>query len=122
MDFGLGKRLTNLPALRQIGYTANRRLLRRPTTQPRPDHRHRMSCTPSATPSSPTTAPASPGCASPTHEPRPCLHILLIFRLHPNGFTNRDLRALLAQLLGHDRHASPPARPPTTCAGSVSTA
>ena len=27
MDFGLGKRLTNLPALRQIGYTANRRLL-----------------------------------------------------------------------------------------------
>src|SRR5207342_2216663 len=26
-DFGLGKRLTNLPALREIGYTANRRLL-----------------------------------------------------------------------------------------------
>src|SRR5262249_1451139 len=26
-DFGLGKRLTNLPALRQIGDTANRRLL-----------------------------------------------------------------------------------------------
>ena len=27
-DFGIGKRLTNLPALREIGYTANRRLLR----------------------------------------------------------------------------------------------
>ena len=26
-DFGIGKRLTNLPALPQIGYTANRRLL-----------------------------------------------------------------------------------------------
>jgi hypothetical protein len=26
-DFGVGKRLTNLPALRQIGFTANRRLL-----------------------------------------------------------------------------------------------
>ena len=26
-DFGLSKRLTNLPALRQIGFTANRRLL-----------------------------------------------------------------------------------------------
>jgi hypothetical protein len=26
-DFGIGKRLTNLPALREIGYTANRRLL-----------------------------------------------------------------------------------------------
>ena len=28
------------------------------------------------------------------------LHILLIFRLHPRGFLNRDLRALLSQLLG----------------------
>jgi len=27
MDFGPGKRLTSLPALRQIGYTASRRLL-----------------------------------------------------------------------------------------------
>jgi hypothetical protein len=27
-DFGIGKRLTNLPALREIGFTANRRLLR----------------------------------------------------------------------------------------------
>ena len=26
-DFGLSKRLTNLPSLRQIGFTANRRLL-----------------------------------------------------------------------------------------------
>src|SRR5439155_23845268 len=26
-DFGIGKRLTNLPALREIGFTANRRLL-----------------------------------------------------------------------------------------------
>ena len=26
-DFGLSKRLTNLPALRQIGFAANRRLL-----------------------------------------------------------------------------------------------
>ena len=40
-DFGIGKRLTNLPALREIGFSANRRLLARPTTQPRPDHRSR---------------------------------------------------------------------------------
>lgn len=26
-DFGIGKRLTNLPALREVGFTANRRLL-----------------------------------------------------------------------------------------------
>ncbi len=30
---------------------------------------------------------------------------LLVFRLGPNGFTNRDLRALVAQLLGKDLHA-----------------
>ena len=40
-DFAIGKRLTNLPALREIGFTANRRLLRVQSTQPRPDHRHR---------------------------------------------------------------------------------
>jgi len=28
------------------------------------------------------------------------LHILPIFRLHPAGFTSRDLRALLGELLG----------------------
>ena len=28
------------------------------------------------------------------------LHILLIFRLHPGGFLNKDLRALLAEYLG----------------------
>ncbi|MGH3569448.1 MAG: hypothetical protein ACRDRH_26205 [Pseudonocardia sp.] len=29
------------------------------------------------------------------------LHALLVFRLLPNGFRNPDLRALLAELLGH---------------------
>ena len=38
-DFGLSKRLTNLPALRQIGFTANRRLLGVQRHQPRPDPR-----------------------------------------------------------------------------------
>jgi hypothetical protein len=28
------------------------------------------------------------------------LHILLVFRLHPGGFLNRDLRTLLTELLG----------------------
>ena len=42
---------------------------------------------------------------------------LLVFRLGPNGFTNRDLRALVAQLLGKDLHTlSPPGSSPTTCA------
>ena len=40
-DFEIGKRLTNLPALREIGFPANRRLLRVQRLEPRPDHRHR---------------------------------------------------------------------------------
>ena len=34
-DFGIGKRLMNLPALREIGFQANRRLLDVQQTQPR---------------------------------------------------------------------------------------
>ena len=62
MDFGLGKRLTNLPALREIGYTANRRLLAVQRLSHDPiagDSVLRSACNPSST----TTAPASPGCA-----------------------------------------------------------
>jgi hypothetical protein len=32
------------------------------------------------------------------------LHILLIFRLHPGGFLNKDLRALLGEYLGRPPH------------------
>ena len=69
MDFGVGKRLTNLPALRQIGYTANRRLLAVQRLSHDPiagDSVLRRRATPSST----ATAPASPGCASPTRAPR----------------------------------------------------
>ena len=69
MDFGLGKRLTNLPALRQIGYTANRRLLgagdSAMTPSPAP-----MPCTRPAIRSSTATAAGPPGCGSPTPAPR----------------------------------------------------
>jgi hypothetical protein len=40
-DFGIGKRLHNLPALADIGFQANRRLLHAPATQPRPGPRGR---------------------------------------------------------------------------------
>jgi hypothetical protein len=36
------------------------------------------------------------------------LHILLVFRLHPAGFTSRDLRALLGELLGRPPGAITP--------------
>ena len=103
LDFGIGKRLTNLPALRQIGYTANRRLL----AVQRLSH----------DPITGAEALAST-CAPVTHDngtrvaglrltdPRAqaLLHILLIFRLHPGGFPSKDLRALLGEYLSRPPH------------------
>ncbi len=46
-----------------------------------------------------------PDSGSPTPEPRRWLSALLIFRLLPTGFTNRDLRDLVGQLLDHTMSA-----------------
>ncbi len=98
-DFELGKRLTNLPALRQIGYTANRRLLgvQRLSRDPSlgADALHTI-CDPIT--HSDGTHVAGLRLTDPRAQA--LLHILLIFRLHPNGFTNKDLRGLLAEHLG----------------------
>ena len=98
-DFGLSKRLTSLPALRQIGFTANRRLLgvQRLSHDPirgaqavhrpdRPDH-HRHGT-------------RIPGLRFGDTRVHALLQALLIHRLLPHGFTNRELRTLIAPLLG----------------------
>jgi hypothetical protein len=99
MDFGLRKRLTNLPALRQIGYTANRRLLAVQRLSHDPitgaDVLHAI-CDPIVRHDGTRTA----GLRLTDPRAQALLHILLIFRLHPAGFTSRDLRALLAELAG----------------------
>jgi hypothetical protein len=111
MDFGLGKRLTNLPALRQIGYTANRRLLgvqrlsHDPISGAEALH---AACDPVI--SSDGTRVAGLRLTDPRAQA--LLHILLIFRLHPAGFASRDLRGLLAESLG---------RPPGTITASQAT-
>jgi hypothetical protein len=70
-DFAIGKRLTNLPALREIGFSANRRLLRvqRLSHDPpmAPPH-----WPPLPNPSPPTPASASPDCASPIPVSKHC--------------------------------------------------
>jgi hypothetical protein len=97
-DFGLGKRLTNLPALRQIGYTANRRLLavqrlsHDPITGAEVLH---ATCDPIVR----DDGARIPGLRLTDPRAQALLHLLLIFRLHPAGFTSRDLRALLGELL-----------------------
>jgi hypothetical protein len=108
-DVGVGKRLHNLPALREIGFQANRRLLQverlthdcvigeaafRQVTTPRVVDGQRVAALRFADP-----------------RVRALLGALVVFRLLPAGFANRDLRVLLARLLG--------VAPDTMTAGSL---
>jgi hypothetical protein len=97
-DFGIGKRLCNLPALREVGLQANRRLL---DTQ-RLSHDPALGRETLAS----LTAPAivgtqrAPGLRLDSDRVQALLSALAIFRLHPNGFTNAELKAHLGPLLG----------------------
>jgi hypothetical protein len=97
-DFDIGKRLCNLPALREVGFRANRRLLDvqtisqdcavgedvfRRVTQP---------CTVAGQRASALRYGEATVLA--------LLSALLVFRLLPRGFCNRELREHLAPLLG----------------------
>ena len=97
-DFGIGKRLTNLPALRRIGFDANRRLLDvqrisqdcaigedafRGVNEPVEVAGQRASTLPFADVSVQALSSA-----------------LLVYRLLARGFSNRDLRNCWAPLLG----------------------
>jgi hypothetical protein len=100
-DFGVSKRLTdgNLTALRQIGFTANRRLLgvQRISHDPiRGAHAFTDLTTPIIT----DTGTRIPGLRFGDTRVHALLRALLIHRLLLHGFTNRDLRTLIAPLLG----------------------
>ena len=98
-DFGLSKRLTNLPALRQIGFTANRRLLgvQRLSHDP---IRGAQAFTDLTAPIITDTGTRIPGLRFGDARAHALLQALLIHRLLPHGFTNRELRTLIAPLLG----------------------
>ena len=104
-DFAIGRALHNLAALRQVGFTANRRLLDvqrishdcllgeeqfQQLHQPRTVRGQRA----------PALRFGSPHVIA-------LLSALVLFRLLPNGFTNRELRREVASLLG-------PQAPPLT--------
>lgn len=100
-DFGIGKRLTNLPALREIGFHANRRLL----DVQRLSHDPATGAETFAAVNDPVhtdTGTRVPGLRFADPRTQALLHAVVIFRLAPNGFTNRDLRGLTGQLLGKD--------------------
>jgi hypothetical protein len=97
-DFGIGKRLENLPALREVGFRANRRLLDVQRTSSDchigEDAFNRI-CGPvhRGTQRAPALRFGDPRVMA-------LLSVLVVFRLLPAGFSNRDLREHLAPLLG----------------------
>ncbi len=98
-DFGFPKRLTSLPALLQIGFTANRRLLGVQTISHDPI-RGAQAFTEVTTPIVTDAGTRIPGLRFGDARVHALLQALLIHRLLPHGFTNRDLRILIAPLLG----------------------
>jgi len=97
-DFYIGKRLINLPALRQIGFQANRRLLHVQTLS----HDCRLGEDAFQQVNQPRDVAGQRVAALRFTDPRvqALLSAVVAFRLLPQGFTNPDLRALLAPLLG----------------------
>ena len=102
-DFGIRKRLTHLPELREIGFSANRRLLgvQRLSHNPiRAAEAFHAVHDPIITDDGTRIA----GLRLGDHRAQALLQSLQVFRLLPNGFLNRDLRGLLADLLGRAPH------------------
>ena len=97
-DFGIGKRLENLPALRDIGFRANRRLL----DVQRTSHDCHIGEDGFNQLCAPVVVGTQRGPALRFGDPRvqALLSVLVVFRLLPVGFSNRDLRQHLAPLLG----------------------
>ena len=98
VDFGIGKRLCNLPALREVGFSANRRLLGAQTIS----HDPIIGDTVFNTINQPTVTDGRRVAGLRFGDPR--VHALLaaiaISRLQPDGFANHHLREHLAPLLG----------------------
>jgi hypothetical protein len=101
-DFGIGRGLHNLAALRQVGFAANRRLL----DVQRTSHDPFIGIERFTDISAPVIMNGDRK-ASGLRFGDPAVHALLscllIFRLHTDGFTNADLRTRLADTLGLTR-------------------
>jgi len=97
-DFGIGKRLKNLPSLREIGFSANRRLLDVQCVS------HDCSLGETTFSEINTAMEVDGQRVSALRFGDPKVHALmnavLLFVLLARGFTNREIREHLAQLLG----------------------
>jgi hypothetical protein len=97
-DFGVGRRLKNLPTLRQIGMAANRRVLEVEQLT----HDCHIGTEAFDKLQKPAKVDGQAVSALPFGQGRvqALLAMLVLFCLQPEGFRNRQLRPLLAQLLG----------------------
>jgi hypothetical protein len=97
-DFGVGRRLKNLAALRQIGFAANRRVLEVEQLT----HDCHIGAEAFDKLQKPAEVDGQHASALPFGQERvqALLTVLVLFCLQPEGFRNRQLRPLLAQLLG----------------------
>jgi hypothetical protein len=99
-DFGIGKLLKNLPALRQIGFQANRRLL----DVQKISHDCWIGEDAFDKVVRPIEVDGQRAAALRFGDPRvqALFAVLVVFSLQLRGFTNQEMRLLLAQLLGLD--------------------
>jgi len=97
-DFEIGRRLTNLSALRKVGFQANRRLL----SVQRISHDSTLGEDAFARIQEPAIVEGQRASGLRFGHPRvlALLCALVLFRLLPRGFSNRDLRAHVAEFLG----------------------
>lgn len=97
-DFGVGRLLKNLDAVRRIGRDANRRVLE----VERVSHDCQLGAAAFAQLQKPAEVDGQHAAALPFGQERvqALLTVLVMFVLQPDGFRNKQLRPLLAQLLG----------------------
>ena|ERR1022692_2137072 len=107
-DFGVGRRLKNLAALRQIGFAANRRVLQVEQLT----HDCHIGAEAFDKLQQSAEVDGQHVSALPFGQPRvqALLTVLVLFCLQPEGFRNRQLRPLLAQWLGTSQTQISPGR------------
>ena len=107
-DFNIGRRIKNLPALRQVGFQANRRLL----DVQRVSHDCAIGETAFDRVQCPIEVEGQRASAMRFADPRilALFSALVLFRLLPRGFSNHELREQLAPLRGMPAEKLTPGR------------